>query len=301
MKSLTLVCLFLASISYYANAEDRLNFVEVAAGVYVFEGEIKDIFASKEGMVSNVTFVIGEQAVAVVDTGASFKQGKLIREAIRRQTQLPIKYVINTHVHLDHIFGNQAFVADAPEFIAHKNFQQELAAKGAYYQSRMQTAEFAGSEIVEATRLISKTETINLGDRPLRLIAAQRAHTNHDLMVYDINTATLITGDLVFVEHCPVIDGSLSGWLAVLSDMQELDFSLLVPGHGPVQKDKSALLKMMRYLGDLQTEVRVAIDKQVDLDIASNTLLRDEAAHWSLFDEYHKRNVIAAYTELEWE
>jgi len=158
MKPLALVYFLLASISVYTNAADRLDFVEVSAGVFVFEGEIKDIFASKEGMVSNVTFVIGKKAVA--------------------------------HVHLDHIFGNQAFVADVPEFIVHKNFQQELAAKGAYFQSRMQTAEFAGSEIVEATRLISKTETINLVDRPIKLIAAQRAHTNHDLMVYDINTAT---------------------------------------------------------------------------------------------------------------
>ncbi len=301
MKLLGLVCFVLASISHNLNAEDSLDFVEVAAGVFVFQGDIKDIFAAKEGMVSNVTFVIGKQAVAVVDTGASYKQGKRIRAAISKQTQLPIKYVINTHVHLDHIFGNQAFVAEAPEFVAHKNFQQELAAKGAYYQSRMKTAEFAGSEIVEATRLIGKTETINLGDRPLQLTAVQRAHTNHDLMVYDTNTATLIAGDLVFVEHCPVIDGSLSGWLAVLADIQKMDFSVLVPGHGPVQKDKSALTKMMRYLSDLQTAVRVAIDEQIDLDTASNTVLQAAAPEWRLFDEYHKRNVIAAYTELEWE
>lgn len=301
MKLLGLACLLLACISNDTNAEDPLDFVEVAAGVFVFEGEIKDIFASKKGMVSNVTFVVGKQAVAVVDTGASFNQGKLIHDAIRRQTQLPIKYVINTHVHLDHIFGNQAYKADAPEFVAHKNFQQELAAKGAYYQSRMQTAEFAGSEIVEATRLIDKTETIDLGERPLQLTAVQRAHTNHDLMVYDMKTTTLIAGDLVFVEHCPVIDGSVSGWLAVLADIQALDFSLLVPGHGPVQNDKSALVKMMRYLGDLRAEVRVAIDNQIDLDIASNTVLQDAAPQWRLFDEYHKRNVIAAYTELEWE
>lgn len=278
-----------------------MDFVEVTEGIFMFEGEIKDIFASKKGMVSNVAFIIGKEAVAVVDTGASFKQGKLIHEAIRRQTQLPIKYVINTHVHLDHIFGNQAFVADAPEFIAHKNFPQELAAKGPYYQTRMQAAEFAGSAIVEATRLISKTETINLGDRPIRLIAAQRAHTNHDLMVFDINTATLIAGDLVFVDHCPVIDGSLSGWLAVLANIQKLNFSFLIPGHGPVQRNKSALSKMTRYLGNLQVAVRTAISEQTDLDTASNTLLLDEAPQWSLFDEFHKRNVIAAYTELEWE
>lgn len=301
MKALALVYFLLASISVYTNAADQLDFVEVSAGVFVFEGEIKDIFASQEGMVSNVTFVIGKRAVAVVDTGASLNQGKLIRQAIRRETQLPIEYVINTHVHLDHIFGNQAFVADAPEFVAHINFQQELAAKGVYYQSRMQTAEFGGSEIVEATRLISKTETINLGDRPLRLIAAQRAHTNHDLMVYDINTATLIAGDLVFVDHCPVIDGSLSGWLTVLADIEKLDFSTLVPGHGSVQRDKSALTKMTRYFSGLQAAVRTAIDEQIYLGVASDTLLLDQAPHWILFDEYHKRNVIAAYTELEWE
>ena len=68
-----------------------------------------------------------------------------------------------------------------------------------------------------------------------------------------------------------------------------------------MQRNKSALSKMTRYLGNLQVAVRTAISEQMDLDTASNTLLLDEAPQWSLFDEFHKRNVIAAYTELEWE
>ena len=87
----------------------------------------------------------------------------------------------------------------------------------------------------------------------------------------------------------------------MLSDIEKLDFSTLVPGHGSVQQDKSALTKMTGYFSSLQAAVRTAIDEQVYLDVASDTLLLDQAPHWTLFDEYHKRNVISAYTELEWE
>jgi hypothetical protein len=87
----------------------------------------------------------------------------------------------------------------------------------------------------------------------------------------------------------------------VLANIEKLDFSMLVPGHGSVQRDKSALTKMIDYFSGLQAAVRTAIDTQVYLDVASDTLLLDQASHWSLFDEYHKRNVISAYTELEWE
>jgi len=281
--------------------QDSLEFVEVANGVFVFEGEIEEIFNSKNARVSNITFIVGSKAVAVIDTGSSFSQGKLVRAAIRKETQLPIKYIINTHVHLDHIFGNQAFVEDEPEFIAHKNYVSELAAKGPYYLSRMQAKLFDGSKIVNANRLITQEDTIDLGERLLRVLPVKRAHTSHDLMVMDVTTSVLVTGDLIFVDHCPVIDGSLTGWLTVLKEIEELDFSLLVPGHGPVQGNKLAIAKMTAYLSRLRDSVRTAIDQQLDLGVASETLLSNEARQWSLFEEFHKRNVIAAYTELEWE
>jgi quinoprotein relay system zinc metallohydrolase 2 len=296
-----LVQAMMLGVCCYAEADDTLEFTEVADNIFMFEGEIDELFASRHGQVSNVVFIIGKQAVAVVDTGASVTQGTLIKQAIRNQTQLPIKYVINTHAHPDHIFGNQAFTADAAEFIAHSNYAQELATKSAYYQQRMQQAGFALSAIVEPTRLLKATETIDLGDRPLRLIASARAHSNSDVMVYDAQTATLIAGDLVFVDHCPVIAGSLRGWQTLLAELQAMNFSLLIPGHGAAQQDKAALTNMQRYFDLLSTAVSQAIDEQIDLNIASNTLLQSEAQHWRLFAEIHPRNVIAAYTELEWE
>ncbi|WP_417318557.1 quinoprotein relay system zinc metallohydrolase 2 [Emcibacter sp.] len=292
---------FIAFYSCSASAEDGLEFIEVADGIFMFEGETDEIFASEKGMVSNVTFVIGGDAVAVIDSGSSFNQGRLIYQSIRSRTSLPIKFVINTHVHIDHIFGNRAFVAEKPQFIAHAKYPAALATRGKYYQDRLQAPWYAGSEVVPATRLIRQTETIDLGDRLLLLTASGPAHTNHDLRVFDQQTATLIAGDLVFVEHCPVLDGSVTGWIRALTELEQIRFSTLIPGHGPVQHDKSALAKMKTYLEKLEGAVRTAIENQMDLELASNTLLADEAGDWALFEEFHKRNVIAAYTELEWE
>jgi len=162
-----------------AKAEaESLNFTQVADGVYVFEGALKEVFDSKTGQVSNITFIVGKESVAIIDTGASLNQGRRLRAAIRERTNLPIKYVINTHVHLDHIFGNQAFVVDKPQFIAHKNYPSELAAKGSYYLDRMQAEKFVGSKVVQANKLVENSEVIDLGERQLQIIAVKRAHTN---------------------------------------------------------------------------------------------------------------------------
>ena len=299
MKYIPLILLFLLSGQVYA--EEKMEFSEVADGIYMFEGTMEEMFSSEKGMVANVTFIVGTEAVAVIDTGSSYRQGQLIFQAIRSRTPLPVKYVINTHVHLDHIFGNRAFVGEKPQFVVHEKFPRALAARGQYYRDRLEGSWYEGTEVVQATRLISRVETIDLGDRGLILTPHGPAHTNNDLTVFDKNTGTLVAGDLVFVDHLPVLDGSINGWLEEIATLEKAEFSFLIPGHGPVQRDKSSIGKIKDYLTTLRGEVRKAIAEQMDLEEASNSLLAEQAPHWKLFDEFHKRNVIAAYTELEWE
>ncbi|HSR02170.1 MAG TPA: MBL fold metallo-hydrolase, partial [Methylophilaceae bacterium] len=83
----------------------------VGDGIYVHHGEHLDIDAGYQGDICNISVVIGDKGVAIIDTGGSLKVGQTLHAAIRNITSLPIQYVINTHVHPDHIFGNGAFVA----------------------------------------------------------------------------------------------------------------------------------------------------------------------------------------------
>src|SRR5439155_23995183 len=96
-----------------------LPVTEIASGIFVHNGVHEEASAENEDAIANIGFIIGDEAVAVIDPGGSFAEGSALRAAIRAQTDRPIRYVILTHVHPDHIFGAAAFRDDRPDFVGH--------------------------------------------------------------------------------------------------------------------------------------------------------------------------------------
>lgn len=278
--------------------------VEVGPGLHVRQGLTEDSTADNHDAIANLSFIVGRDAVAVIDPGGSLYDGLSLRLAIREKTQLPIRYVVLSHVHPDHIFGAAAFKDDGPEFIGHAGLPEQLVARGEFYRKGLEKIvgdTYAGSVIVP-TRLIKDNAEIDLGERLLTLTAHKPAHTLSDLSVMDKQSGILLTGDLLFVDRIPVLDGDLKSWLSQLAALRTSGIAKAVPGHGPplVPLD-AAVAAEEKYLRALLDGTRAAIAKGVSIEDAATTVAMSERGNWQLFDSYHGRNVIEAYRRLEWE
>jgi quinoprotein relay system zinc metallohydrolase 2 len=275
-----------------------------APGVYVHYGAQEAMTPQNGGDIANLAFVVGQKCVAVIDTGGTLAVGRAMRAAVRRITPLPICFVINTHLHPDHVFGNQAFVGDRPQFVGHARLAESMRRRGPNYLRALMRdlGPIAdGTALVLPTHGVADTERLDLGGRTLTLRAWPTAHTDTDLTVFDESSETLFLGDLGFVDHIPVVDGSLRGFIAAIGKIRAIPARRAIPGHGRAEAWPSAIDAEERYLVQLRDDVRTAIAAKVPLAQAIESVACAGADRWLLVDEFHKRNVSAAYAELEWD
>jgi len=283
-----------------------LEVTEVAPGVFVHMGLIEEPNPTNRGDVANLGFVIGETSVAVVDTGTARWMGEALWRAVRQRTDRPVSHVVLTHMHPDHALGTAPFAAAGAQIIGHANLPRALSDRQANYLESLNRligpAQFLGTQTVPIDVLVQDRLDIDLGGRVLKLRAWPLAHTAADLTVLDTTTQTLFAGDLIFHRHTPALDGSLMGWQGVLTELQKMELTKLIPGHGgPALDWPDGLEAMTRYLRVLETDTRAAIEAGARLGDAVEIIAQGEAAHWNLFEAYNPRNATGAFTELEWD
>lgn len=286
-------------------ADEPLVLQEVASGVYVHQGAHQLPDTVNHGEIANIGFIVGEKCVAVIDSGGSPSQGEALKAAIKARTSVPVCYVVNTHVHPDHIYGNSAFKQQGVSFVGHRKLAQAMAARAPYYQEKAGRdlgLSLTPESFILPDQEVAQTRQLDLGGRTLTLTAHGPAHTDSDLSVFDDKTHTLWLADLLFMGHIPVVDGSLNGWLKELESLKKIEAKLAIPGHGPVATEwPRAAEAETRYLETLRTEIRAYLKQNKTMELAIAEVGQGARADWALFDEFHKRNVSTAFAELEWE
>ena len=276
-------------------AEKKVTFSDIGSDIYAFTAEGDP----------NTAIVVGDDSCLVFDAQATPAMANKVIERVRAVTDKPIRYVINTHMHPDHVFGNAVFKEDAPAFVANHKLARGLGSRAERYlatSKRMLGEEaFQGIEVVLPTVAVDDKMSLDLGGRTLLLETQRTAHTDNDLIVTDSATNTLFLGDLLFSVHVPTLDGSILGWLAVIDALKQRNAARVVPGHGPHAMElPEAFEPEQRYLATIVSDVRKLIKEGKTLEDATKTAGFEEKDAWKLFDHYHVRNVTAAFAELEW-
>lgn len=286
-------------------AEPVLSVQNVAEGVYVHFGLQQALNKKNHGEIANIGFIIGKRCVAVIDSGGNPQQGQALKRAIKKITPLPVCYVINTHVHPDHIYGNSAFKQDGVIFVGHYKLARAMAMRKAFYLGRAKQQmgiDLSAADIIPPDLRIRQTRKLDLGGRVIELTAHPTAHTDNDLSVYDVQTDTWWLSDLLFVGHLPVIDGSINGWIKELERLQKRKVKRVIPGHGPLVTNwPNGMQPELHYLKMLRTEIRAALKQGKDIKEAMQTVGLSAKSRWKLFGQFNKKNISTAYAELEWE
>ena len=277
--------------------DSSFNLTQPAPGVFVHFGRQVSPEAAGHEDIANIGFIVGKSCIAVIDTGGSAGVGRALRAAIRQHSAVPICYVINTHVHFDHVLGNIAFADDHSSFVGSTTLATEMQRSESFF-----VQQFGAEQVIGPDRLVEKHLTLDLGGRRLSLRAWSTAHTDCDLTVVDETTGTLWAGDLLFRERLPALDGNVKGWLAAIAELTRWRVKLTIPGHGTLARNLPvALAPEQHYLQALVDSIRIDLKQGVSLGQALGEAANSERGTWLLWDEVHPRNVARVYQELEWE
>ena len=276
---------------------------EVAPGVFVHKGYHAEPGPENGADTANIGYIIGDAAVAVIDAGGSDAVARALLADIRARTDLPVRYLVLTHMHPDHVLGAGVFIGEGAEVIGHPGLSAALASRYDHYHTAYAREMGAGwSAAAQAPIITPAPETIDLGGRVIELRTHGTGHTGNDLSVFDRATGTWFLGDLVFLGHMPAIGGALLGWQEVLHAAQTVPAARVVPGHGPVVAEwPEAAEPTLAYLESLTTRVRDAIAAGTPLIDMVTAAEQVEMPEWLLSDTFHPRNVTSAFRELEWE
>ena len=290
-----------------ADADPVLTPQPVAPGVYFVQGQATLGSAANANFIANAGFVITDEGVVVVDALGSPALARGLLAEIRRLTPLPVRFVVVTHFHADHIYGLQVFQAAGARVVGHGAARAYLASEAA--QQRLAYSRQAMAPSVDAdTRLVAPDQwvegegaVLRLGGTEFVLRSVGPSHTPEDLMVFVPSRGVLFSGDLMFRGRVPFVgEADSAGWVRALDAMIALKPAVVVPGHGPASTEPQADLALTRdYLLDLRRQMGAAARAMEPFDEAFARADWRRWQHLPLYDTAHRANAYNTYLRME--
>jgi glyoxylase-like metal-dependent hydrolase (beta-lactamase superfamily II) len=298
------VCLWAAA--HTAWAAEPIRAQQVSDTVWFVQGEAALGSSANRNFISNAGFVITPQGVVVIDALGSPALAEELIAAIRQVTEKPIRHVIVTHYHADHIYGLQAFKAAGASIIAHRAGQDYLNSDTAARRLTASREELfpwidERTRLVPADRWLDQDTVLEFGGERFHIHHVGPAHTPEDLVVHAEHAGVMFAGDLVFRGRIPFVGQADSRqWIASLGQLIALKPRIVVPGHGPISTEPVADLQLTRdYLAHLRQTMAKAAANLEPFDDAYARTDWSRFEHLPLFRAANRMNAYNTYLLLE--
>ncbi len=308
MKSLAALLLMAAFAAPVAQGTPRVDVARLdyglsaralAPGVWVVEGANADFAVANGCNIINTGFIATGKGVVVINTGPSRRYGEQLRALIAKTTAEPVVQVIHLNLHPDYFLGNQAF-ADVPR-LATDATRAGMAREAKAYEDNLYRL---CGDWMRGTEALLPTGTVALG--PLRIgeremeLREYRGHTDSDLVLVDKASGVVFAGGLVFAQRIPTTPHAQIGpWLESLQAFAALPVKTLVPSHGPVRPDASAVGETQRYLQWIDGRFRALAEQGAEMNEVLRTEVPAEFRGWAAFGTEYTRNVAHLYPRYE--
>ena len=299
MKSLVLIILLVNSLLSF---DYKLHPKEVSKDIYCFFGLAQVMDKRNNGNMSNSCFVNMGTSYLVIDSGPTFQYASQAYAQMKKINNLPLSYVINTHIHDDHWLGNDFYKQQGAKIIGPSNFKNLPKAKMTRMQRRISAEAFKGTRQAYPSIFVDDNKTLQIdGKKVLIKSVNHKAHTADDLFVYIPSKKVVFAGDLVFNARLPSLrDGNINGWLTALQELRKMDVKYIIGGHGE-SINKRSIDFTYDYLSKLKHSLVKLLDEGVDIGDAVNKVKMQEYKDVPFYDSIHRQNVESAYRTLEWE
>lgn len=289
-----------------ATGAEPLRPQQLSDTVWFVQGEAALGSSANRNFISNAGFVVTPAGVVVIDALGSPALAEALIAAVREITPQPIRWVIVTHYHADHVYGLQAFQKIGAQVIAHQAGRDYLHSDTARLRLAASREELSPwidehTRLVAADRWVYGDTTIQLGGETFHLQPLGPAHTPEDMVVHAERAGVLFAGDLVFRGRIPFVGQADSRqWIASLGRLIERRPRVLVPGHGPASREPMADLQLTRdYLRYLRETMADAAAKLEPFDEAYARVDWSRFEQLPLFRVANRMNAYNTYLLLE--
>ncbi len=251
---------------------------KITESVYAYAGVLEGTPGNATSV--NAGIVIGKDAILVVDTMASAKEAEGFAADIRKITDKPVRYVVNTHYHFDHTLGNSFFAGMGARIISHVNCRDAIISEGDEILEDpaalgLPPDFWAGTRSLVPDTTFERGMVLDLGGLTVKLIHTGIAsHSTGSVMVHVPSQDVLFTGDILFTDFHPYLgDGDLAGWEKNLDLIHEMNVSHIIPGHGPLSTNKD-IEKMKTYLALFDKKAKELCPMEKDIEKLTAAMLQ---------------------------